>query len=61
LDPLQIVDWKSDGENLNAYGEVAARHRAELHHDPFEVLAGRFPEEALEEMEAHYLNVAVAA
>jgi hypothetical protein len=40
---------------------VAARHRAELHHDPFEVLAGRFPEEALEEMEAHYLNVAVAA
>jgi hypothetical protein len=61
LDPLQIVDWKSDGANLNSYREVSARHRSELHRDPFEALAGRFPEEALSEMQDHYLSAAVAA
>ena len=53
LDPLQIVDWKSPGANLNPYASLA-RHRQELVRDPFEVLRGRYPAEALLEMEAHY-------
>lgn len=53
LDPLQIVDWKSWGENLNPY-ESLARHRTELCRDPFAVLDGRYPAEALAEMENHY-------
>jgi hypothetical protein len=53
IDPLQIVDWKSPGIQLNPY-ETLRRHRAELQRDPFEVLAGRFPDEALDEMRAHY-------
>lgn len=54
IDPLQIVDWKTRGEQLNPYAEVAARHRSELKRDPFDALAGRFPPEALDEMQAHY-------
>ena len=55
IDPLQIVDWKTAGANLNPYDEVIARHKRELtRDDPFEVLAGRYPAEALEEMQAHY-------
>jgi hypothetical protein len=61
IDPLQIVDWKTDGANLNTYSQVSARHRAELERDPFQVLAGRYPKVALDEMEAYYGRVAVAA
>jgi len=61
LDPLQIVDWKSPEDQLNPYATVAARHRPELTRDPFQVLTGRFPDEALDEMAAHYARVAVAA
>jgi len=61
IDPLQIVDWKTEGGNLNSYGQVSARHRAELERDPFEILAGRYPQQALDEMQAHYGRVAVAA
>ena len=53
LDPLQIVDWKTAGANLNPYAALA-RHRAELERDPFEVLAGRYPQHLLNEMAAHY-------
>jgi hypothetical protein len=53
LDPLQIVDWKTAGENLNPYTSLM-RHKSELERDPFEVLAGRYPDEALEAMRAHY-------
>lgn len=53
LDPLQIVDWKSPGENLNAY-DTLERHRCELRGDPFDLLADRYPFEAIEEMQAHY-------
>jgi len=60
LDPLQIVDWKSEGGNLNPYASLA-RHKTELERDPFQVLAGRYPAEALREMEAHYAPVLVAA
>lgn len=61
LDPLSIVDWKSTENQLNPYAYVAARHRSELSRDPFDVLAGRFPNEALDEMAAHYARPAVAA
>lgn len=59
-DPLQIVDWKTAGGNLNPYDHVVARHRGQPAVYPFEVLADRFPVEALDEMSAHY-GVAVAA
>jgi hypothetical protein len=61
IDPLQIVDWKSPGENLNSYREVAHRYRAELTRDPFDVLAGRYPADALDEMRHHYAAELVAA
>jgi len=61
LDPLQIVDWKSPHDQLNPYATVAVRHRSELNRDPFDVLAGRFPDESLDEMAAHYARPAVAA
>jgi hypothetical protein len=59
LDPLQIVDWKSHGENLNPY-ESLARHRSELKRDPFVVLQGRYPAEALTAMQEHYYGALVA-
>jgi hypothetical protein len=59
LDPLQIVDWKSHGENLNPYDSLA-RHREELKRDPFVVLAGRYPAEALTAMQGHYYGALVA-
>jgi hypothetical protein len=59
LDPLQIVDWKSHGENLNPY-ESLARHRSELKRDPFVVLQGRYPAEALTAMQNHYYGALVA-
>lgn len=60
LDPLQIVDWKSAGENLNPY-ESLSRHRQELARDPFEILAGRYPKASLEAMRDHYLDALVPA
>jgi len=61
-DSLQIVDWKSPSDQVTAYREVVARHRSGDTGDPFDMLAGRFPEVALEEMRAHYAaNVLVAA
>ena len=53
IDPLQIVDWKSPGANLNPYASLR-RHREELRRDPFEVLKHRYPDEALDEMAAFY-------
>lgn len=63
LDPRQIVDWKSPGEQLNPYEAVTARHRrGSLQVDPFEALAEIFPSESLSEMAAHYgVREAVAA
>jgi hypothetical protein len=52
LDPLQIVDWKSHGENLNPY-DALARHRVELERDPFDILAGRYPADSLATMRDH--------
>ncbi len=59
-DPLQIVDWKSPDNQLNPYATLA-RHKMELTRDPFEVLRGRYPDDALDDMAAHYGQVAVAA
>jgi hypothetical protein len=61
IDPLQIVDWKSPHEQLNPYATIEARYRQELVRDPFDVLAGRYPRESLDEMAAHYSRLAVAA
>ncbi len=55
-DPRQIVDWKSPDMQLNSYGALMG-HRGRVQGDPFEILAGRFPEEALEEMQAHFAAV----
>jgi len=61
LDPLQIVDWKTDGANLNPY-ESLRRHKVELERDPFDILAGRYPADLLEQMRDHYYTrVLVAA
>lgn len=61
IDPLHIVDWKSPGEQLNTYDQIHARHRSEHQADPFEALSGRFPSDALEEMQSHYANRMVLA
>ena len=53
LDPLQIVDWKTPGQNLNPY-ETLNRHRVELKRLPFDVLRGRYPDEALDDMATLY-------
>lgn len=53
LDPLQIVDWKSPGENLNPYASLE-RHKCEYRGDPFTALADRYPREAVEDMQEHY-------
>lgn len=57
LDPLQIVDWKTDGGNLNPYASLS-RHKSELERDPFDVLAGRYDGMALYEMRGHYMRSA---
>lgn len=54
IDARQIVDWKSPETQRNPYAEVAGRWRGSPPVDPFEALAGVFPDEALEEMAAHY-------
>lgn len=54
IDPLQIVDWKSPGQQVTSYSEIEARHRSDVKADPFDTLTGRFPAEALDEMRDHY-------
>ena len=49
----QIVDWKSHGVQLNAYSTVAHRHRGQSVGDPFRMLDGLYPAEALAEMAEH--------
>ncbi len=61
LHDRQIVDWKSDREQLNSYGSIAARHRIRETTDPFEALAGIYPAEALDEVREHYARRLVAA
>jgi hypothetical protein len=55
--PYWIVDWKTEGEQLNSYVAVTAIRRSQVEGDPFTVLADYYPAEALEEMEQHYFGV----
>ena len=59
--PEWIVDWKTKGAQLNSYHQIANLHQGEVRRNPFEVLAGFYPDEALEEMEAHYFGARVPA
>lgn len=57
IDPRQIVDWKTDGQQLNTY-EVLRKFRPLGNGDPFVELADVFPHESLTEMAAHYARTA---
>lgn len=58
----QVVDWKTEGEQLNTYADILGRHRrGGLPVDPFEALVGLFPDRALAEMRAHYRQSALVA
>lgn len=59
-DPLGVVDWKSWGPQLNP-SESCGRYADGPSEDPFETLAGVYPDEALEEMAFVYSRVEVAA
>jgi len=54
LHSRQIVDWKSPGAQLHSYRDVTSIRRSEAVCDPFAVLEGFYPAEALEKMRAHY-------
>ena len=58
--PYWIVDWKSSAQQLNSYEQVTRLRRSRTQGDPFKVLAGVYPDEALEEMERHYFGVKAA-
>lgn len=53
----QIVDWKTHGQQLNGYDQILYRHRAGEPSDPFVTLRGVYPDDALDEMQAHYEKV----
>lgn len=50
LHERQIVDWKTDGEQLNSYQTITVRHPTGEPADPFRVLDGFYPRESLDEM-----------
>ncbi len=52
--PQYIVDWKSQGEQLNTYEAVKNLHRMERQPDPFATLATFYSEDALAEMRSWY-------
>jgi hypothetical protein len=54
IHPLQIVDWKTTGTQMNGYRDVTGVHRGRRRERPFECLEGFYPAEALEAMEDHY-------
>lgn len=59
LHALQIVDFKSDGAQLNSY-QACLRYREGEELDPWEALADVFPHESLDDMRA-ISRLAVAA
>ena len=60
--PLQLVDWKSRGSNLNTYAMCRVYQTDHGTSRPFEALAKHYPAEALDEMRAVYgRRVAVTA
>jgi hypothetical protein len=54
LDPKQIVDWKSTDIQLNPYESLTFHRTFANPQDPFEALAGLYPDDALQEMARHY-------
>lgn len=54
IDPKQIVDWKSTDLQLNPYESLTFHRTFANPQDPFEALVGLYPDEALDEMQAHY-------
>lgn len=59
--PFQIVDWKTPGSQLNTYAACLS-YAVGPQTDPWETLAGRYPDEALDEMRAIYgISVRAAA
>lgn len=50
----QIVDWKTHGQQMNTYEQLASAHRGGTSADPFDTLADTYPAEALDAMHAHY-------
>ncbi len=56
LHDRQIVDWKSADVQVHSYRDVTSIRRSEAVCDPFAVLEGFYPAEALDEMQAHYMG-----
>lgn len=54
LHPLQIVDWKTTGTQMNGYREVTSVHRGRVVHEPFQALEAVYPQDALDAMRNHY-------
>jgi hypothetical protein len=55
LHAFQIVDWKTPGEQLNDFHSVTSIHRqGKSYPNPFSTLTGVYPDDAIEEMRAHY-------
>lgn len=54
IDPRLVVDWKTDGEQIHPSDSLYRMRPAGDVADPFEALAGVFPDESLAEMAAHY-------
>jgi hypothetical protein len=61
LHARQVVDWKSPGQQLNSYADVTGVHRGGSIGNPFELLTGLYPDQALEQMADHYDRAPVAA
>jgi hypothetical protein len=57
---LQIVDFKSPGEQLNPYGHLET-YAYERFADPWELLASEYPDESVFEMREHYAQHASPA
>lgn len=55
-DPRSIVDWKSASDQVTNYETIIRRHRPRRRPDPFAVLAGFYPAEALEAMRSLYAD-----
>lgn len=61
LHPLQIVDFKSDGTQLNGYRDCLGFQDGDESDDPCRLLGEHYPEEAIEEMRAVHGRLLVAA
>src|SRR5262249_19819498 len=54
LHDAQIIDWKSPQHQLNPYDSIARIRRTDSACDPFDALAGVYPEDLREEMSGYY-------